>query len=125
MENHTEGQAGLTAVGSGLFRGRRSRLLLGVIALALITFVAIWLGMSGKTSRAYALAPESSLPANIRQAPQGVRDAYRFAIANRRILAQIPCFCGCGTEGHKSNADCYIKDVKADGSIVFDPMSFG
>jgi hypothetical protein len=54
-----------------------------------------------------------------------VRDAYRFAIANRDILRQIPCYCGCGAEGHKSNADCYIKDVRPDGSIVFDPMSFG
>ena len=107
--------------------GRRSLLLLGVavLALGLITSVFIWPGASGKASHPYTLPPESALPANIRQAPRNVRDAYRFAIANRDILRQIPCYCGCGTERHRSNADCYIKDVKTDGSIVFDLMSFG
>jgi hypothetical protein len=53
-----------------------------------------------------------------------VREAYRFAIANRGILQQIPCYCGCGSDGHKNNADCYIRDVKSDGAIDFDQMSF-
>jgi len=70
------------------------------------------------------LAPESALPTNVRQAPPTVREAYRFAIANRDILKQIPCYCGCGAE-HQSNAECYIKDVRPDGTIEFDLMSFG
>ena len=127
MMNRPEGKGGPSSTFSRLLRGRRSLLLLGVLVLALglIASVFIWLGASGKASHAYALAPESALPANIRQAPRNVRDAYRFAIANRDILQQIPCYCGCGTERHRSNADCYIKEVKPDGSIVFDPMSFG
>lgn len=115
MKNQAEGQS-----------GRRPLLLIGgvVLALGLIASVFLWLGASGKRSHAYALAPESALPANIRQAPGSVRDAYRFAIANRSLLRQIPCYCGCGAE-HRSNADCYIKDVRPDGTIIFDPMSFG
>ena len=108
-------------------RGRR-RLLLVVGAAALgagiIATIFFWPGVSGKSSRAYALAPESALPTNVRQAPPTVREAYRFAIANRDILKQIPCYCGCGAE-HQSNAECYIKDVRPDGSIEFDLMSFG
>jgi hypothetical protein len=86
--------------------------------------ILLLLSGGGKTSRAYALAPESALPANVRQAPPGVREAYRFAIANRDILRQIPCYCGCGPQ-HESNAECYIKGVKPDGSLVFDDMSLG
>jgi len=86
--------------------------------------ISLWQGGSGKSSRAYALAPESALPTKIREAPPSVREAYRFAIANRDILKQIPCYCGCGAE-HPSNAECYIKEVKPNGEIVFDPMSFG
>jgi hypothetical protein len=108
-------------------RGRR-RLLLVVGAAALgagiIATIFFWPGVSGKSSRAYALAPESALPTNVRQAPPTVREAYRFAIANRDILKQIPCYCGCGAE-HQSNAECYIKHVRPDGSIEFDLMSFG
>jgi uncharacterized protein with PCYCGC motif len=87
--------------------------------------VFLWLGRSATSGRAYALAPEYALPTNLRQAPPNVREAYRFAIANLETLRQIPCYCGCGKEGHKNNADCYVKEVKPDGSIVFDPMSFG
>jgi hypothetical protein len=125
--NRARGKGGPTPADTRMVRVRRPFFLLGVIALTLglIIIAFAWLGASGKVSHAYALAPEAALPANIRQAPPNVRDAYRFAIANRDILGKIPCYCGCGTERHKSNADCYIKDVRPDGSIVFDPMSFG
>ena len=53
----------------------------------------------------------------------GPRDAYRFAVANRETLAYIPCYCGCGDEGHTSNASCYIKDASVSGKLVFDRMS--
>jgi hypothetical protein len=76
-----------------------------------------------KSPQAYTLAPESVLPVSVRQAPTQVQEAYRFAIANWETLHWIPCFCGCGAQRHMSNADCYIKDVKPDGNIVFDFMS--
>ena len=92
---------------------------------AVVLVVSLWPASPDGARHAYALAPESVLPANFRKAPPSVREAYRFAIANRGILQQIPCYCGCGSDGHKSNADCYIKDVKPDGTVDFDQMSFG
>ena len=77
----------------------------------------------GEARRAYALAPESVLPADIRRAPAEVVEAYRFAVANREILRYIPCYCGCGAEGHTSNASCYVKDFSTPGNLVFDRMS--
>jgi hypothetical protein len=71
----------------------------------------------------YQLAPESLLPADIRRAPDEVREAYRFAIANRDILRYIPCYCGCGSEGHTSNASCYVKDASTPAKLMFDRMS--
>ena len=110
---------------STVHRGRRLPLMVGggAFMVGLIAAMFIWLGASGKSPQAYTLAPESALPAAVRQAPAHVQEAYRFAIANRGTLRWIPCFCGCGHEGHTSNADCYVKDVKPDGSIVFDFMS--
>jgi hypothetical protein len=36
----------------------------------------------------------------------------------------MPCYCGCGKNaGHRSNRDCYIKSVRADGSVIFDSMA--
>ena len=117
----------MSAAGTGIRRRSHVWMLAGAFLLmaGLASGGFLWLGRSGSPGRAYALAPESALPANIRQAPPNVREAYRFAIANLETLRQIPCYCGCGKEGHKNNADCYVKEVKTDGSIVFDPMSFG
>ena len=71
----------------------------------------------------YQLAPENVLPADIAKAPDEVREAYRFAITNRDSLRYIPCFCGCGSEGHTSNASCYVKDGSTRGNLQFDRMS--
>jgi len=37
------------------------------------------------------------------------------------LLSAIPCYCGCGAQGHRSNLDCYVKEIGPDGSIVFEP----
>jgi Protein of unknown function with PCYCGC motif len=71
----------------------------------------------------YKLAPENVLPADIAKAPDEVRKAYRFALANRDTLRYIPCYCGCGSEGHTSNASCYVKDESTPGNLQFDRMS--
>jgi Protein of unknown function with PCYCGC motif len=71
----------------------------------------------------YKLARENILPADIAKAPPQVREAYRFAIANRDTLKYIPCYCGCGSEGHTSNASCYFKDSSTPEKPVFDRMS--
>ena len=71
----------------------------------------------------YQLAPENVLPADIAKAPAEVREAYRFAINNREILRYIPCYCGCGSEGHTSNASCYVKDSSTRENLEFDRMS--
>jgi hypothetical protein len=71
----------------------------------------------------YKLASESILPADLAKAPAEVREAYRFAIVNRDTLKYIPCYCGCGSEGHTSNASCYFKDNSIPEKPVFDRMS--
>jgi hypothetical protein len=73
----------------------------------------------------YQMAPEGVLPADIARAPTEVREAYRFAVANRNTLRYIPCYCGCGAEGHTSNASCYVKDKSTEENLRFDRMSLG
>lgn len=38
-----------------------------------------------------------------------VRDAYAFALYNPQFVEWMPCYCGCGAIGHRSNLDCYLK----------------
>ena len=71
------------------------------------------------------LAPVSALPEEIKQAPQNVQEAYRFALANPEILKQMPCYCGCGAVGHKNNYQCYIAEMDEYGKPVFDNHALG
>jgi len=77
----------------------------------------------GALEHRYELAPEALLPKDIRSASTEVREAYRFAIANRDTLRYIPCYCGCGADGHTSNASCYIQDNSTPKKLLFDRMS--
>jgi hypothetical protein len=103
---------------------RRSFLATGVLTVATLALTALF----GRRTFAaawhrYRLAPESILPAEIRQASVDVRGAYRFAVANRDVLRYIPCYCGCVEDGHTSNASCYITDSSTPEHLVFDRMS--
>lgn len=104
--------------------GRRQFLVGGGVAVAVAAGGALaWTGR--RPAHAYTLAPESVLAPDILLAPPDVREAYRFALANRDVLRYIPCFCGCGADGHTSNASCYLKDDSAPDHPVFDRMSLG
>jgi hypothetical protein len=100
---------------------RRSFLIKGLVS---VTSIAI-AGCGGfeAAEHRYKLAPENILPPDIAKAPAEVREAYRFAILNRDTLRYIPCYCGCGSEGHTSNASCYFKDDSTPANPVFDRMS--
>ena len=63
-------------------------------------------------------------PDYVLNAPPEVKELYEFQVTHGDLMRWMPCFCGCGqTAEHRSNRDCYIRRVNADGSVVFDPMA--
>ena len=80
---------------------------------------------AGAGAGSITLAPKSALSEQLLQAPESVQEAYLYALANQDVLSQIPFYCGCGGMGHTSNLDCYIAEIAADGTIVFDYHAFG
>ena len=103
------------------YRHRNILFLLVILALAAASLPAC----SGEKPHVYGLAPVSALPAEVRQAPVSVQEAYRFAIANPDILKQVPCYCGCGSVGHKNNYECYVIGLNLDGSPQFETHALG
>jgi hypothetical protein len=71
------------------------------------------------------MSPLSGMPADVQKAPVTVRQAYQFAVANPDLLRQIPCYCGCGAIGHKSNYDCYVSGKDSSGKLSFDTHALG
>ena len=77
----------------------------------------------------YRLAPLVQMPPAVQQAPTTVREAYQFAVYNPDVLAQLPCYCGCGAMGHVSNYSCYVQENGEAGEdtrkIVYDNHALG
>lgn len=46
---------------------------------------------------------------------------YQGAVDNYEAFQRIPCYCGCAIyeKAHESLAQCYIKDIKENGEVVF------
>ena len=101
------------------------RLFVLLPALLLGSFILAACGAGGQQSNGVKLAPVSALPQEMRDAPVAVRTAYQFAVANPDALENVPCYCGCGAIGHKSNLACYIREFGSDGKPVFDDHAMG
>ena len=38
-----------------------------------------------------------------------LKDAHVFTADHPEVASYVPCYCGCGSAGHKNNADCFVK----------------
>lgn len=73
----------------------------------------------------YANPAKDEWPAEFTELPAEVQAMYRYAVANEATLKWFPCYCGCVAAGHRSNFDCYVREVLPDGRVRLDTMSFG
>ena len=67
----------------------------------------------------------ADMPMEVQSAPEVVRTAYQFAVANPDVLTHLPCYCGCGGMGHTSNYACYVAGENEDGDLKFDNHAMG
>lgn len=55
-----------------------------------------------------------------------VRATYDFAAQHPEILSFVPCFCGCGSQGHKANESCFVARRDPKGNVLeWDTHGFG
>lgn len=104
----------------GLSAGERltaAKVLLPVVALMLILLNAC---TGAVPPGELKLAPLSDLPTDLQTASVEVHEAYQFAVANKDLLEQVPCYCGCAVMGHKNNYDCYVMGEDTGGLLVYD-----
>ena len=47
-----------------------------------------------------------------------VRATYDFAAQHPEILGYVPCYCGCGSQGHKANDSCFVARRDAKGNVL-------
>ena len=100
-----------------------------IVFLWIVAAVVLGGVMGGCSSSApesdLKMHPVSKLPPGVQDSAQTVVEAYQFAVANPEIMQKVPCYCGCAPMGHTSNYACYVKEVDADGEIVYDDHALG
>lgn len=47
-----------------------------------------------------------------------LRDAHLFTADHPEVASYVPCYCGCGSAGHKNNADCFVKARDPEGRVT-------
>lgn len=66
-------------------------------------------------------ANKDILPSFLDGQDEKIVQTYKIVGNYADILEHMPCYCGCGeTVGHRSNANCFIKERHTDGSITWD-----
>jgi hypothetical protein len=83
-----------------------------VFLLASASLASCSTGKAGQDNEIHnvEMAEVSAMPRSVQNAPQVVRDGYRFAATHVDVLQQIPCYCGCGAMGHGSNYACFWQE---------------
>ncbi len=59
-------------------------------------------------------------PEYVRALPADWQAAYAFALASPEVLQWLPCYCGCGGMGHRSNLDCFFQRREAQAEVVYE-----
>lgn len=55
-----------------------------------------------------------------------VRATYDFAAQHPDVLKFVPCYCGCGAQGHNANESCFVARRDAKGNVLeWDTHGFG
>lgn len=109
------------------------RRLFWLFAVAALVFVAAACGKSGGgNSEPHAehaangdlretTASAQQLPSFLSEQRKEIQLAYQVAGTLSDTLQWIPCYCGCGeSAGHKSNLNCFIHEIREDGTVVWD-----
>lgn len=81
--------------------------------------ISLILIFGGLYSLQFYFQEQEGLPKYAQKSPQ-VQAAYEYALEKPELLRQIPCYCGCSRIGHKNVEDCFVKEFKDNGKIVFD-----
>ena len=64
------------------------------------------------------------LPTFLDDKPEEMRLVYQVAGTATEIIEWMPCYCGCGESAeHGSNMNCFIDEIREDGSVVWDDHS--
>lgn len=108
-----------------IYRTLKIPFLISIIGILAISTTSCNGSQMASVDRPIEMTSLDQMPPEVQNATIAVQQAYQFAFSNPDVLKMIPCYCGCGSIGHKSNYDCYIEGTGTDGKTVIDNHGLG
>lgn len=110
--------------------GSQTKLFLaGAVAIILVmAAVLVGLGSGSGQSRSGSVAEIAGagpIPDWLKNADPAIIADYAWAAQHHEELQYIPCYCGCGSVGHTSNATCYYRWDKNGKALGYDAHALG
>jgi hypothetical protein len=62
---------------------------------------------------------KEELPSFLLNVDRHTRNVYKAVVANVELLKWIPCYCGCGKDGHLNNAQCFVQEIRPQGAVLW------
>ena len=103
------GDAGATATGAG------SAPTGATTVLAEVPMGAMHMPTADEVSATWEARPEY-----VKVLPGDWQSAYAYALARPDVLQWLPCYCGCGGMGHRSNLDCFFQRREVKGTYQYE-----
>jgi hypothetical protein len=89
----------------------------------LIVIAIVAAGCSSKKENVTLDKKHAPLPDYVLNTSDKIQETYIMATNYPEVISQVPCYCGCGSDGHKSNLDCFIDQFGDDNAVVeYDSM---
>lgn len=82
-----------------------------------ILFAIVAAGCSSKFEELKLDKKHSPLPDYVLNTSEKIQETYVMAATYPEVVAQVPCYCGCAMDGHKSNLDCFIGQVGEENAV--------
>lgn len=103
------GDAGATATGGG------SSPTGATTALADVPMGAMHMPTADEVTTTWEARPEY-----VKVLPGDWQSAYAYSLARPDVLQWLPCYCGCGGMGHRSNLDCFFQRREVKGTYQYE-----
>lgn len=91
---------------------------LAPLLLLIVLIAGIAAGCSNKKENlSFNSKKNTPLPDYVLNSSQKVKNTYILASNYSKVLSQVPCYCGCGSDGHTSNLNCFIDKMGPNSSV--------
>jgi hypothetical protein len=82
-----------------------------------IVLAIIAAGCSSKIEDLKLDKKHKPLPDYVLNTSETIQETYIMAATYPEVVAQVPCYCGCINDGHKSNLDCFVGQIGEDNAV--------